>query len=157
MNKYFIGLVVILFLSGAVYAQNMKKMERQRERVEELEKIKLVEALDMNEETSVKFISRRKEFQERQKDLSKQREDRLNQLQDMLNDEKSEKNESGFRKLTDEVASIDKDMMKNRAEFYSSLRDILSYRQIAKMIVFERSFRREIRDLILNERKRNSH
>lgn len=158
MKKYFIIMTILFSALSILSAQERgmggRRFEKDRERIEELERVKLIETLDMNEETSIKFFARRKEFNDKMKDLNRQKDEKLDQLQKFINDN-GEKSDQAYKKQIDEVTSIDRELIKSRAEFFNSLKDILSYKQISKLLVFERKFRRDLRDLILRDRKRN--
>ncbi|MDP4175215.1 MAG: hypothetical protein Q8933_14670 [Bacteroidota bacterium] len=158
MKKYFLIMIILFSSVSLVSAQHMgmgKKFEKDRQKIEELERVKLIEVLNMNEDVSVKFFSRRKDYNDKLKDLNQQRDDKLNQIQKFLDENKSDKNDPMYKKQIDEVISIEKAIMHAKRDFVYSLKDILSYQQVAKYMVFERNFRRELRDLILKERKRN--
>jgi hypothetical protein len=158
MKKYFLIVIILFSAVSLVSAQHMgmgKKFEKDRQKIEELERVKLIEVLNMNEDVSVKFFARRKDYNDKLKDLNQQRDNKLNQIQKLLDENKSDKNDPMYKKQIDEVISVEKAIMHAKMDFVYSLRDILSYQQVAKYMVFERNFRRELRDLILKERKRN--
>lgn len=160
MKKYYILIVILFSAVNIISAQNMgmgRRSERDREKIEELERVKLIETLDMNEETSIKFFGRRKDFNDKMRDLSNQRDTKLDQLQKLIDDDTEDKNEQAYKRQIDDIVSIEKEITRTKAEFFRSLKDILSYRQISKMMVFERNFRRELRDLILKDRRKNFH
>ncbi|MGE5401175.1 MAG: hypothetical protein ACM3S2_12285 [Ignavibacteriales bacterium] len=157
MKRILLILIISAAALGSAYAQGRmhRRMDKAQERIEELEKVKLVETLELSDDAMTKFFNRRKDFKERMRALTEQKEEKLNQLQDMLNNEdNSDKNEQNFRKYVDEIVQIDATIGKSRSEFYNSLRDIMNYKQISKLMVFERNFRREIIDIIAKERKR---
>ncbi|HEY6626340.1 MAG TPA: hypothetical protein VIZ21_05245, partial [Ignavibacteriaceae bacterium] len=52
-----------------------------------------------------------------------------------------------------EINNLQLQFDKGRVDFVNSLSDILSYEQIAKLIIFEKRFRNEVRKLLIKERK----
>lgn len=157
------GILIVLFLFaafvGPLSAQGrgmQHRSQRAQERINELEKIKLMEALNLDEDTMVKFFAKRKEFQDKVRDLNQQKEDKLDQLQDALNADNSGKDEQFFKKSIDDIKSIELNIAKAKNDYFSSLKDVLDQKQIAKLMVFERNFRRELRDIIFKERRRKN-
>jgi len=155
-------IVLVLFAAsfGTVSAQDRQMhhgSNKAHEKINELEKIKLMEALNLDEATMVKFFARRKEFQDKIQDLNRQKNDELDQLQNALNSgDNSGKDEQFFRKDVDDIKAIELNIAKTKNDYFSSLKDILDQKQIAKLMVFERNFRRELREIIFKERKKNN-
>ncbi|HEX2960289.1 MAG TPA: hypothetical protein VHO43_00760 [Ignavibacteriales bacterium] len=154
------GVVFVLFLFAAsfnaVNAQQGHHMSpKAHEKIMELEKIKLMEALDLDEATMIKFFARRKDFQNKMAGLNLHKDNELDELQNALNSEGgAAKDEQFYKKYVEDLKSVDMSIAKTRDEYLSSLKDILSQRQIAKLMVFERNFRRELRDIIFKERRK---
>ena len=119
-------------------------------KIEQLEKIKLIEALDMDEQTTLKFFARRNENRNKIKELM----DKSRQQLDAINDKLKEKsvNEKELNSMIDKYLSYDNEIEKEREAFIHSLSDILSVTQIAKLVVFEKKFRDEIRDILFKTR-----
>ncbi|HEX2865996.1 MAG TPA: hypothetical protein VHO03_03085 [Ignavibacteriales bacterium] len=156
------GLVIVLILFAASFTavnaqQGHHMSQKAHEKINELEKIKLMETLNLDEAAMVKFFARRKEFQNRMMGLNVQKNDDLDQIQNALNSENgAAKDDQFYRKYVEDIKSIDMTIAKTRDEYFTSLRDILSQKQIAKLMVFERNFRRELREIIFKERRKKS-
>ena len=60
---YFAMLVVLVIVSAVFPQRRFGRDDDMRERMAELEKIKLIEVMEMDEETTLRFFSRRAEFQ----------------------------------------------------------------------------------------------
>ncbi|MCU7492185.1 MAG: hypothetical protein ACM3UR_15915 [Bacteroidota bacterium] len=151
---------VLIFFAVSFTALNAQQghhmSQKAHEKINELEKIKLMEALNLDEATMVKFFARRKDFQNRIAGLNLQKNNELDELQNALNSEGGAvRDEQFYKKFVENIKSLDMNIAKTRNEYFSSLRDILSQRQIAKLMVFERNFRKELRDIIFKERRRN--
>jgi hypothetical protein len=152
-------MVLILFAASfvSVVAQGRGPMsQKAHEKISELEKLKLMETLNLDESKMVKFFARRKEFQDKIQDLNKQRNDVLDQVQNALNNEgNSSKDEQYYKKYVESIKTIDLNLVRARNEYFNSLRDILTQKQLAKLMVFERNFKKELRDIIFKERRKN--
>jgi hypothetical protein len=139
-------LPVILFLSSNINTQPHKKGEP-REKIEALEKIKLLEALDMDEETAIKFFSRRNEHKQKIKELFDELDGKFDNIKDKISSVKDD-NDPELKKLIDSYFLTYQKLDEERKRFFNSLDDILTYKQIAELTLFEKRFREEIRDVI---------
>jgi len=149
MKKVFL---VILFITGIIevqYAQDMIRHKLPHKRLEELEKIKLLEVLEMNEETTLKFFSRRNAHMERLMELNEQIQYKSEEIRELIKDN-SDKQE--LKNSVKEYLELESKLPKEKSDFVNSLSDILNEKQIAKLVIFEKKFREEIRGIIFRER-----
>ncbi len=151
-KNWILSLLVILFFSSITYAQPHRKGDS-RENIEALEKIKLLEVLNMDEETAIKFFSRRNEHQQKMKELFDELDGKLNNIKDKISSVKDD-NDPELKKLTDSYFSTQQKLEQEKKRFFDSLSDILTYKQIAELTLFERRFREEIRDMLFMKKKR---
>jgi hypothetical protein len=126
--------------------------KKNRSRIDELEKVKLIEILDMDEETTLKFFARRNEFRNSTESYMEKRDSLLNNFEEMILNDEIEDN-SIYTKQVNKVFEIERSLVNNRVEFISSLSDILSEKQIGKLVVFEFKFRKDLRDLIFRHKR----
>ena len=128
----------------------MKK--KNKSRIDELEKVKLIEIMDMDEETTLKFFSRRNEFRKATESLMENRDNLLNDFHKVLLEDEIEDN-SVYSDHVSKILEIEKSLVNNRIKFIASLNDILTEKQIGKLVVFEFKFRKDLRDLIFRHRR----
>jgi hypothetical protein len=148
--KSTILLAVILFVGFVLplYAQmdGPPPGERPgRERFEQLRRMKLIEALDLNEEQAVRLTVREKEFRETEDQKGKERREILKELQDLV------ENDADAAELLAVLAKMNEfhvAMVKEKHAFLLSLRDFLSVTQVAQMVLFEHKFTEEIKRLL---------
>lgn len=124
-----------------------------RERLTQLEKIKLIETLEMDEETTLKFFARRTEHQKKMDELASQADNTIDEMENLLK-QKDEYSPEVLKNLIDKANSLRSQMEKEKSNFIDSLDDILSTEQIAKLIIFERRFKDELRRVLFRDRKR---
>jgi hypothetical protein len=156
MKYSFLSLILILFFAGNINAQGyVGGGKNPSKKIENLEKIKLIETLKLDGDNSVRFFARRDEHNRKLREISKQSEEVIEKMNKLLND-KPEKNSVELKKLSDESLKLDKQMSKERISYVSSLYDILTNEQVAKLIVFERNFKKEIRNFLIKEREKDS-
>ena len=153
MNKFFLVGIVVLFALSISYPQKMReKMLQKKEKLEQLEKVKLIEALDLNEDAAVKFFSRRNESRNEIEYLEQKADDLLVEIEKSFNDD--QKSVEGKQKqMISDFLTTRELIDQKRHEFIKSLDDILTTEQICKLIVFEKKFKDEIRSLLLDRRQ----
>lgn len=154
MNNLFITMFAIILLSSISFPQHMKdKGMKNRDKLEQLEKIKLIEALDLNEETSIRFFARRNESRREIQELEKKSDDIILELEKSFDSENKNQAEKQKQLISEMLKSRESIELK-RNQFLNSLHDILSTEQIAKLIVFEKKFRDEIRNVLFDRKPR---
>ncbi|MHB1686209.1 MAG: hypothetical protein ACYCVH_02385 [Ignavibacteriaceae bacterium] len=122
-------------------------------KIEELEKIKLIETLNMNEETTLRFFSRWDKFKDSQHQLIKNSNELLDKLEEAVSHNKSG-NDPEISKMINDYFGIEGQLVQRRENFVHSLSDILDQNQIAKLLVFEKRFREEIKNALFKQRMR---
>ena len=144
---------ITLFFSSCLFAQKGKwEDDELRAKFEELEKIKLIEVLQMDEETTLRFFARQSEHKKQQDEIQDKIRTNTDNIEALLKSEKTVSNEELKSKI-DEINKLQLQLEKNRIEFINSLPDILSYEQIAQLIIFEKRFRNEVRKMIMKDRR----
>ena len=153
MNRLTIILSVIVLLTTTLLAQRnegMGEWGRMGGKIEQLEKIKIIEELYLDEETTLKFFSRRNEHRESQRALIEKRDF----LYKTLSESFASEEDINYKEKTKEIFIIEKDMLEQRENFFNSLRDILSEKQMVQLVVFEFNFRNEVRHQFMKQGKR---
>jgi len=120
-------------------------------KIEELEKIKLIDALNLDEKTTLRFFARRNEYRNRQNKLMKDASNLLDQMDDFVKKDTNQ-NAPEYKKLIEQYLENETKIIKNRTDYINSLHDILTYQQISRLLIFEKRFREEIRKALFKER-----
>jgi hypothetical protein len=147
MKKLIIIIISILLTSGISYSQGREHHKEIREKIEQLEKIKLIETLTMDEQTTLKFFARRTEFRDKLRDLTNKEDDLLDKMDSIIKSSK-DKDNSKCRGMIDQYYEFEQKIFDAKKSFINSLPDILSEEQIAKLLVFQKKFREEVRDIL---------
>ncbi len=154
MNKQFIStLIAFVFITTAVFAQNGPgpRYNQRMRQLRQLEQLRLVEILDLDEETSARFFARRKEHFDNIEKLQAEKNQILNELaQKIENNEKVNSKEYRAK-----LQKIERNLLEERIKFYNSLDDILTNEQIAKLLVFQSRFRKEIMRSMMKNKKQS--
>ena len=155
MKNFFSLLICFLFIYSGIYAQHRPRGDKfgfdPRNKIEQLEKLKLIETLNMDEETSIRFFTRRNTFMDGQHEYMKKRNDVLKEIEKMVIDENKKADGKTLKVKMAEVFSIEKSMLDDRIKFFNSLSDILTTEQIAKAMAFEVRFREEVRNVLMRK------
>jgi hypothetical protein len=156
--KKCIAITTVLLICGLAWtngrAQSQDKHEKPFQKVDQLEKVKLIEFLNLNDETNLKLIARRKEFKTRNRGYYKLLDSLVNELEQFEN--AGDKQTAAIKRCVDEYQKTEYLILKNRQEFIGSLYDILTPGQVAKYIIFEKKFKKEIQDFMFKHKGKNN-
>jgi Spy/CpxP family protein refolding chaperone len=132
-------------------AQGKKEHRMMDSKIEQLEKVKLIEALNLTEDQSVRFFARRNEHRKEIEKLEDRSKELIDNLELLLN-QSDDKNLNDQKKLLNELLDIRVQMEVKRKQFILSLNDILTKEQITRLVVFEKKFREEIRKILMKRK-----
>lgn len=153
MKKIIFVIVIILFSTVLLYPQKMRnRMMQNKGKLEQLEKVKLIEALDLKEDVAVRFFARRNESRNEIETLENKVDDILVELENTFNS-KDKNIETKQKQLVSEFYKTKETVDQKRLQFIKSLDDILTTEQICKLIVFEKKFIEEIRNVLLDKKR----
>ncbi|NCS88206.1 MAG: hypothetical protein GW789_05625 [Ignavibacteria bacterium] len=150
MKKLIFLVILMAVITAGTEAQNRNRM-RAHGKIEQLEKIKLIEILGMDEETSIRFFTRHAEFKKVLGENQTRCEKQIDVLNDLVNSG-NQTNSTEYKKQLNEFWKLETELLNERKKFYDSLSGLLSDEQVAKLIVFEKQFRDEIRNILMRER-----
>ncbi len=147
-------LALIFLVSNFSFAQGMmdKPHHHMRERFKELEKIKLLESLNLDEETAIRFFTRRNKFLNEQQKLFNQRENLVKEAENFL----KEKNlkDKDYDVMINKIKLVEDKLLNSRQKFFESVEDILTKEQTIKLFIFDYKFKQEIRKMLMKRGKR---
>jgi hypothetical protein len=163
MKNIVVLFITILMSYTVVNAQGMAPISPPHgdhdpaKKIEELEKLRLIDVLNMDEQTTLRFFARRDKFKDGVKNLYGKEDKILDKMFTIINSDSSSKGDGELKKLVSQYLDTESQITQSRANFVNSLNDILSEDQIAKYLVFEKKFKDEIRNLLFRERLRSRH
>ena len=106
----------------------------------------------MDEETTLRFFSRRNELYTKADNLTKRSDEIITQLEVIFKAGKVY-TEAELKSLIVEANNIHTEIVQTKSDFINSLDDILTTEQIAKLIIFERRFKDELKRAMFKGRK----
>lgn len=152
MKTILLTVFLILIMAFVGMPQKMHdKPNTKKGKLQQLEKIKLIDALELDEETSIRFFARRNQSQKEIEALEKKSDEIMMQLENTIANENSKDSEKQ-KGLISELFKTRQQIETEKQKFITSLSDILSSRQIVQLVIFERKFREEIRNLLLDRK-----
>jgi Cft2 family RNA processing exonuclease len=134
-----------------VMAQEHRERRMMDNKIEQLEKVKLIEALDLTEDQSIRFFARRNEHKKEIEKLEMRSEEIIKDLENLIEDS-NDRNVAEEKRLLNEFLDIRIQIENKRKQFILSLNDILSVEQVSKLVVFEKKFRDEIRKILMKRK-----
>ena len=154
MKFLFLTLGFFIVLSMQSFSQmHDRPPQHMRDKIDQLEKIKLIESLEMDEETTLRFFSRRNEHKIEIEKLMDRTDEIISQMEIIFKSGKVYTEEE-LKSLINEANDIHTQIVKSKSDFINSLDDILTTEQIAKLIIFERRFKDELKRAMFRGRNR---
>ena len=115
------------------------------DRIESFKKVRMLEVLKLGEDQSVKFVSRYNKHQDTMHGFEKER----NELVDKLDEQaRADTKDGDYDQTFNNLLDLDKKISGERQHFLSEIKEVLSQKQVAEYIVFERNFAKELRQAI---------
>jgi hypothetical protein len=146
-----ISLMIVLSIQSLSQMHD-RPPQHMRDKINQLEKIKLIEVLEMDEETTLRFFSRRNEHKVKIDELVKRTDEIITQMEVIFKAGKVY-TEAELKSLIEEANTIHTEIFQTKSDFINSLEDILTTDQIAKLIIFERRFKDELKRAMFKGRK----
>ena len=106
--------------------------------------------IKLDEATGIKLVNRYTKNRETIWDLEKERRGIMDKLGAQL---QSNAPDNEFQKTFDELLVVEKKITDVRLNYLHELKEVLTARQMAEYLVFERSFAKDIRDIMRDIRK----
>jgi hypothetical protein len=148
--KYIVTIVFggMILMTSSLLAQPERGDRSQRpayDRIESYKKVRMLESLKLDEEHSAKFIARYNKHQDTMHAFEKERNDLVDKLDTQS---KSDAGDEDYNHTFNLLLDIDKKISGERLRFLSEMKEVLSDKQIAEYIVFERNFLQELRQAV---------
>lgn len=144
-HKYKIAvLAALIFIAYPLVSQ-----DDFRDKIEDIKLEKLTKKLELDETTKTGFIDKYKAFSKTMRELNRGRAKAYKLMTENI------ESGDGLDSIVSQVLDYEKQISDKREEFINDMKSMLTARQIAKMIVFERKFNNEIKKLLKQYQKDN--
>lgn len=147
-SPWYVLLLVLMFASGAIAQQHFPQEGRERpgrERLNQFRKMRLIEALNLNEEDAVRFFAKQTAHEGTIHDLMNSRGDAMDDLKKAV---QKKGNTTDIQKSVDLVLDTDQKIFAERQRYQAELRKFLTPEEFAKFLMFEQNFGRQMRDAL---------
>ena len=148
MKKTLITVLLSLIFMLNIHGQQAQEEKNHHQKIEEFKNLKLVEYLHLDEQRGIKLIARKKENDEILSKLITEKDSLLDYAKNTPGLDKSEQT-----KLVIRILKNEKKIISERAKYFNSLSDLLSEKEILDYLVFEKEFRKELRDLMMRRKE----
>lgn len=138
-------LLILVCAFGLTFGQERPGQFRGAQRVEQFKKLRMIEALKMDDDTSIRFFAKYNKHEEIVRDINKEREGFLDELEGMR---KSGSKDAEMEKVITSLLALDAKQSEERSRFVSDLKAVLTTSQIADLLLFERNFARNVRQMM---------
>ena len=146
MNRFSVVLISAVLFPVLLPAQNPMLMRGPAaERIEQFKKIRLMEELKLDEATSIKFFARYNSHQEELRKLNQKRNDIIDELQILRRRDVSD---AEYEKTLQELKALADPAVELRVKFLNEISEILSPKQVAEYVIFERNFVQNLREIM---------
>lgn len=139
-------LLFFLLIYGLAHPQPPLPRERVREQIETIRMWKLTAALNLSQEQSMRFFPLFNQWESKQRQLGRERDRLLEELKAVLKREKPKEKE--IRDLLIKLEENQTEREKGQKDFWVQASEILTIRQRAEYLIFQRDFERRIREIV---------
>ena len=156
-----LALTALLFCPfEAAFAQNPNRDIRRPAKRKEVKQLvdnmyiwKLTEALDLSEEQATKIFPRLNKARKEKRELAKEADELMRKLKDVLKEETAEEAETILKETVAELKELRRAVKEKEEEEIKILEENLSVEQQAKLILFQRTFRKKIGHMVERARE----
>jgi hypothetical protein len=145
--------VALFVFTGVAQESEPAVQGKAAERVEQFKKIRMMEMMGMDEQTSIKFFARYNKNAEAMKDLRQQQIKALGQIQALR---KAKASENEYGKVINELRSLEDQVSQTKSKYLDDLRDVLTNKQLAEYLVFELRFQQNLRELVRDAQQKKN-
>lgn len=144
-------MIFLLLLPLLAFGQRPNQMGgRSAERIDSFKKVRMLEALKLDEATGLKLVNRYNAHRDGIKALEQERMIVIERLEKQVSAGATDgEYQAAFRELSE----IERKIAESRSRYISDLKEVLTPKQIAEYLVFEKNFVREIRNAIRDVQK----
>lgn len=131
------------------------------ERIERFKKMRLIEALNLPEETAIRFNAKYNTHENKIREIRKSfdsLEVRLGEIfrryeEQSKNQKYTDKELKELQNIIDKIESYRKEINNEEERYFKELRELFTPEQIAKYYLFQRNFEQELREALKQMRK----
>jgi len=144
--KAVLSLTLLAAGSASLVAQDQLPLRGPAaERIEQYKKVRMMEELKLDEQTSIKFFARYNSHREELRKLNEKRNELIDELQVL---HRRDASDAEFKKVLDELKELAEPAVELREKYFAEMAEVLSPKQLAEYFIFERKFIQNLRDIM---------
>jgi Skp family chaperone for outer membrane proteins len=143
--------LLLIIQCDAITQQRQQRMQRGTDRLEMLRQVRMIEALDLDKESAARLSVLFAGHQEKVREIQRQIENLIDDLETAIEGDEPDDTLLGIQSQIEEQRTL---LHSNRIEFYRDVGSLISTRQVAMLIVFERNFQRDMREIMQDVQQR---
>ncbi len=137
---------ILVFVQADAFGQQRhQRMQEGRDRLETLRQVKMIETLNLDDETAARLTVFYNRHQERMRELHREIDGLIDELERAIDEDQPE---DVLRQIRSNIDERRDSIHGNRNSLYRELENVLTPRQVAKLVVFERNFNRDMRQIM---------
>lgn len=140
---------IVLFLLMLMFSTGAFAQDDFRDKIEDIKLEKLTAKLEIDGAVKEQFTEKYKDFSRSMRELNRARAKAYKKMNENI------ESGDGLDSLVASVLDYEAQISQKRADFITDMKEMLTPKQIAKMIVFERKFNNEIKKLLKQYQKNN--
>lgn len=144
MKKLLFVIFFVAFIVSTNAQQERHRWKNEIDKYEQLEKVKLIEVLNLDEETTLKFFARRNESKSKMREINDELHKLMDKVGDRIRQENKIDDQTAVKYIT-RIQELEKMHHTERENFLKSVENILTKEQMLKYLLFENRFRDEVR------------
>jgi Spy/CpxP family protein refolding chaperone len=145
-----VGLVLIVAFAASAFAEEGRRADAMK-RIEMIRIWRLTESLNLTANEGAKIFPILQRFDKQFQEKMQTKEELVDQLVGELG--KDAINAAKLTSLSERILKLEDESMEVRKAMYKELREIMTPEQLARYMIFEVSFQREIDEIIQQVRK----
>jgi len=147
----FVGFVALVTVAPVRAQDDFPMRGPAAERIEQYKKIRMMEFLKLDEETSIRFFSKYNAHQDELRKLNMKRNSLIDDLERLRRRDASE---AEYKKVLQDLRGLADPAVEIREQYFDEIARILSPKQMAEYVIFERRFLQNLRE-IMRDMQRN--
>ncbi len=150
-KRIIITFSLFILLTNFCFSQPAR---RHWERIEQIKKLKILDILELDEETSAKFLSKYNEIERKIKEKSEDLDKTVEKLNNRITENAPNQELS---KLSEQLISQHKELQKLHLDKLTDMKSLLDDRRYAAYIAFESNFHKELQKRFIETMKKIPH
>jgi hypothetical protein len=146
--------VLVFFVTIFCFAQTPdglgERMRRPSERLDSYKKVRMIEAMKLDEETGLKLVNRYGAHRQTVKRLEKERGELMDKLELQV---QSSTSDNDYQKTFNDLLDSERKIIDARKKYLEELKEIFTSKQIAEYLIFERNFMKDLRNVVNDVQK----